>query len=258
MSDIKSDIKKEEENEDLAELNQNSSEKSDFGIKTEDMVQAGLYFGHRTSRVHPKMKPYISGISNNVHIIDVAKTGQKLEEALKFIEALIKENKNLLLVGAKIQTKELIKKTAEECGLAYVNERWLGGTLTNFEVIKKRIEYYKDMEKKSASEELEKYTKKEKAKMNQEIERLRKKFEGIKNLSRVPDAVFVLDMIKNDLAVKEARMKGVAVIGVCDTNTDPTLADYSIPANDDAISSVKYILKKVKTVILDAKSKIEK
>jgi len=229
--------------------------KDEFGIKPEEMAQAGLHFGHRTSRVHPKMKPYLYGVRNTVHIIDLEKTAEKLKEALKFIQELISENKILLLVGTKIQIKDLVKNTAIECGLPYVNERWLGGTFTNFETIKKRIEYFKDLEKKKETGELTKYTKKERAKIDQRLRDLEIKFGGIKKISQLPDVIFVLDMKKDALAVKEARMKGVKIIGITDTNVDPTLADYPIPASDDAISSVKYILGKVKEVILKTKPK---
>ena len=172
---------------------------------------------------------------------------------MKFIEQLSKEEKTLLLVGTKIQHKELVKKIAEECNLPYVNERWLGGTLTNFPVMKKRIKYFKEMEEKQESGELEKYTKKERMKIGKELDNLEKKFGGIKDLKEPPDAVFVCDMRKDDLAAKEARMKNIPVIGISDTNVDPTSADYPIPANDDAMSSVRYILEKVKEVILKAK-----
>ena len=232
----------------MAEVKE-KTKKVDFKLDTEEMAQAGVHFGHRTSRVHPKMQPYLYGVRNTVHIIDLEKTKEKFEEALKFIQELISENKILLLVGTKIQVKDLVKEIAKDCSLPYVNERWLGGTFTNFEIIKKRIEYFKDLEKKKAAGELEKYTKKERAKIDQEIRDLEIKFGGIKNLEKLPDAILVLDMKKDEAAVKEARMKGVKVIGISDTNVDPTLADYPIPANDDAISSVKYILEKIKEVI---------
>ncbi len=230
------------------------TKENNFKLDLEEMARAGLHFGHRTSRVHPKMTPYLYGVRNTVHIIDLEKTKEKFEEALRFIQQLILENKILLIVGTKIQVKDLVKNMAQELGLPYVNERWLGGTFTNFETIKKRIEYFKDLERKKAEGELEKYTKKERAKFDQELRKLEMKFGGIKNLAGLPDAVLVLDMKKDALAVKEARIKGIKVIGISDTNVDPTLADYPIPANDDAISSVRYILEKVKEVILSAKS----
>jgi len=228
---------------------------ADFKLDTEEMAQAGLHFGHRTSRINPKMEPYLYGVRNTVHIIDLEKTKEKFGEALKFIQELISENKILLLVGTKIQHKELAKKIAIECGLPYINERWLGGTFTNFEVIKKRIEYFKGLEKRKTEGELEKYTKKERGKIDQELRNLEIKFGGIKDFERLPDAIFVLNMKKDALAVKEAKMKGMKVIGIADTNIDPTLADYPIPANDDAILSVRYILDKVKEVILKTKGK---
>lgn len=230
-------------------------EKEDnFNLDIEEMARCGLQFGHRASRLHPKMKPYVEGIKNTIHIIDLEKTRENFLKALRFIQELISENKTLLLIGTKIQIKKLVKEIAEECRLPYVNERWLGGTFTNFEVIKKRIEYFKNLEKKKEEGELEKYTKKEKIKIDQELKKLEIKFCGLKNLEKLPDAVFVLDMKKDNLAVKEAIQKGIKVIGIADTNVDPTLADYPIPANDDAVSSVKYILEKVKEVIKNVQS----
>lgn len=229
------------------------TKETDFKLDIEEMAEAGLHFGHRVSRVHPKMEPYLYGVRNTVHIIDLEKTKEKFEEALKFIQELISEGKVLLIVGTKIQFKEMVKEIARDCNLPYVNERWLGGTFTNFATIKKRIEYFKDLEKKKEEGELEKYTKKERAKIDKELKDLEMKFGGIKNLETLPDAILVLDMKKDALAVKEAKRKGIKVIGIADSNVDPTLADYPIPANDDAISSVKYILEKIKEVILKSK-----
>lgn len=232
-----------------------TKKKKDFNLDLDEMMKAGLHFGHRTFRIHPKMMPYIQGVRNTVHLINLEKTAEKLAGALKFIQEFISQGKILLLVGTKVQVKNLVKEMAIECGLPYVSERWLGGTFTNFTIIKKRVEYFKNLEKQRETGELEKYTKKERAKINQELGNLEIKFGGIKNLERLPDAIFVLDMKKDYLAAKEAREMGVKVIGISDTNIDPTVADFPIPANDDAISSVKYILDKVKEVILKAKSK---
>jgi small subunit ribosomal protein S2 len=234
-----------------------SKRRADFKIDPEEMTRVGVEFGHRTSRIHPKMKPYLYGVKNMVHIIDLEKTVEKLKETLEFIQELISAGKTLLLVGTKIQVKDLVREAAQDCSLPYVVERWIGGTFTNFEVIKKRIEYFKDLEKKKTEGELEKYSKKEKAKIDRELKNLELKFGGIKNLEKLPDAIFVLDMKKDAAAVKEARMKGIKVIGLADTNVDPTLADFPIPANDDAVSSVKYILDKVKEAILKAKPKVK-
>ena len=235
--------------------NEEKIKEGDFRINVEEMGKAGLHFGHKTSKVHPKMFPFIFGVRNTVHIIDLEKTKQKLEEALKFIQELVLQNKTILFVGTKPQIKDLVKEIASELGYPYVNERWLGGTFTNFEVIKKRAEYLKDLEKKKAEGFFEKYTKKERAEIEKEIQKLEKKFGGIKNMEKLPDAIFICDMVKDKLAVKEAREKGIKIIAISDTNTDPTLADYPIPANDDAVSSVKYILEKVKEAILKVKQK---
>jgi small subunit ribosomal protein S2 len=234
------------------------AEKKDFNINLEEMAQAGLHFGHRASRIHPKMKPYLFGVRNTIHLMDLEKSAEKFKEALVFIQELISENKILLFVGTRVQVKNLVKAVAEECGLPYVSERWLGGTFTNFGTIKKRIDYFKELERKKNEGELEKYTKKERIKIDKELKDLELKIGGIKNLTQIPDAVFVFSMIKDVLAVKESKKKGVKVIALCDTNCNPELVDYPVPANDDAVSSLSYILDKVKEVILKAKPKIEK
>jgi len=246
----------EKEAEKKVEIKKRAKE-DEFKINPEEMLQAGLQFGHQTSKTHPKIKPYLFGIRNTIHIFDLEKTVEKLKEALGFIQKLISENKTLLFVGTKVQAKDLVKEIATETGFPYVVERWLGGTITNFGVIKDRVEYFRNLERKKETGELDKYTKKERLEFDKELEKLRIKFEGIKEMSQVPDAIFVVDIKKDDLALKEARKKGLKIIGICDTNTDPTLVDYPIPANDDAISSVKYILKKVKEVIKKTKQKEE-
>jgi small subunit ribosomal protein S2 len=217
---------------------------------SDEMTEAGLHFGHRTSKVHPKMKQYIFAVKNGVHIIDLEKTKEKLDLALDFIKKLVEEEKMIVLVGTKIQFKNLVKEIAEEAKIPYITKRWLGGTFTNFKTIRKRIDYFKDLQERKEKGELEKYTKKERLNIDRELENLEDKFGGIKNVEKLPDAIFVLDMKKDGLAIKEAREKGVKVIAIADTNMDPSLADYVIPANDDAISSVKYILEKVKNVII--------
>lgn len=238
--------------------NLEQSKKVDFKLDTEKMAKAGIHFGHKSSHVHPKMMPFLFGIRNTIHIIDLEKTKEKLEEALIFIQKLVSENKILLIVGTKVQIKDLVESFARECGLPYINERWLGGIFTNFEVIKKRVEYFKDLERRKREGDIEKYTKKERAKIDLELRDLEKRFGGIKNLDRLPDAVLVLDINKDSLAVKEAREKNIQIIGISDTNTDPTLLNYPIPASDDTVSSVKYILDKIKEVILITKAQQDK
>ncbi len=237
------------------EKEKTSKYRADFKISPEEMAEAGLHFGHQTSKTNPKMKQYIFGARSGIHIIDLEKTAEKLKEALEFITDLISKNGVLLFVGTKIQIKDLVKNIAIDCGMPYISERWLGGTFTNFGTLLKRIESFKELERERASGELEKYTKKERANFDKKIDDLERKFGGIKNSAKLPEAIFVCDMKKDEIAVKEARKKGVKIIGIVHTNLDPTLADYPIPANDDAIPSVKYILEKVKDAILKAKPK---
>lgn len=210
-----------------------------------EMTRAGLNFGHKTSKTHPKMKPYIVGVRNTVHMFDLEKTKEKLQKALEYIQSLQVEGKILLLVGTKVQVKNLVKETAKACNLPYVSERWIGGTFTNFGTIAKRIEYFRDLEQKKETGELEKYTKKEQLDIAEELKNLELRFGGIKNLSKLPDVVFICDLDKNQLVLKEAKDKGIPVVAIVDTNIDPTSVDYIIPANDDAQSSVRYILGKI-------------
>ncbi len=229
---------------------------SDIKINIEEMLKAGLQFGHKTSRAHPKMRQFVQGVRNSIHIIDIEKTAEKLKETLAFIEELISDNKIILFVGTKVQVKDLVEEIASACKMPYVTDRWLGGTFTNFEIIKKRIEYFKDLQKKKEDGELEKYTKKEKTKIDREIAALAKKFEGMRDLTKFPDAIFVIDMKKDALAIKEAKQKNIKIIAITDTDVNPDLTDCFIPANDDAISSVRYILEKVKETILNTKPKV--
>lgn len=223
-------------------------------LNVEEMANAGLNFGHTVSKLHPKMKPFVAGIKNNVHMIDLEKTAKEFEIALNFISKIISESKVMIFVGTKIQVKALVKDTAEKCEMPYVVERWLGGTFTNFETISKRVQYFKELENKKTTGELEKYTKKERLIFDRELESLKVKFEGIRNMKKLPEAVLIFDVKKDITCAREAKRKGIKIIGVVDTNIDPTLVDYPIPANDDAISSIKYILEKVQETVLNSKS----
>ena len=227
---------------------------NDLKLNTEKMIEAGLIFGHKKSKTHPKMKKYISGVKNDIHIFDIEKTSEKLKEALNFIYELVSNNKTILFAGTKIQIKDILKDFANEVNCPYINERWCGGTFTNFEIVRKRIEYFKNLELKKEKGELEKYTKKEQMKLDKKIKELEKKFGGIKNLEKLPDAIFILDIKKDYTALLEAKKKGIPIIAIVDTNVNPDLVNYPIPANDDAISSIKYILDIVKEVILKAKN----
>jgi len=208
----------------------------------EEMLKAGVHFGHRMSRRNPKMDPYIFTSRSNVHILDLEKSREKLKEALEFLLELKEKKGMMIFVGTKISAKDIVKDSAKESKMFYVSERWIGGTLTNFKVISNRLEYYRDLEKKKETGELKRYTKKEQHDFGVELQKLERQFGGIKTMTKMPDALFIIDTHKEDLAVKEARMKNIPIVGLCDTNADPTLIDYPIPVNDDAISSLKLIL----------------
>jgi small subunit ribosomal protein S2 len=217
---------------------------------TEEMAEAGLHFGQAVSKRHPKMEPYIEGVKGSVHIINLQMTEEKMKECLEYLSQLKKEGKIIMFVSTKPEFRNVIKETAEECGMPYIINRFLGGMMTNFKTMKARIDYYNNISKQRESGELErKYTKQERVKITKEMEGLEKKFGGVLKLERIPDAIFVVDMIKDKLAIKEARMCDVKVVAIADSNADPTQADCFIPANDDSISSVTYILNKVKSVL---------
>ena len=216
----------------------------------EEMAEAGLHFGQAVSKRHPKMDAYIEGVKGSIHLINLQITEEKLEECLKYLSELKKEEKMIMLVSTKPEFRKIVKEVAEECDMPYIINRFLGGMMTNFPTMKKRIDYYNMISKQRESGELErKYTKQERVKISKEMEGLEKKFGGVLKLERIPDAIFVVDMIKDKLAIKEARMCGVKVVAIADTNADPSITDCFIPANDDSISSVSYILNKIKTVL---------
>lgn len=213
-------------------------------IDVEELGKAGLHFGHTTSKRHPNMDPYIDGVKGEIHILDLVKTAEKLEQALKFLAEKRKEGKKILIVGTKPQTKNLVQDFVTKHSFPYITYRWIGGFLTNFDEVKKRINHLNDLLKKRKSGELEKYTKKEQLEIDREIEGLEKKFGGVKELTSVPDIMFALNMDKDHLAITEATKTNMQVVAVCDTNCNPMAVDYPIPANDDAISSIKLILDK--------------
>jgi len=227
--------------------------KEDFNLSVEEMEAAGVNFGHKVSKLHPKMKQYVSGIKNNVQIFDLEKTAKEFEKALAFISKIVSEGKSIIFVGTKIQLRALVQIGAEECGVPYVTERWLGGTFTNFETIQKRVSYFKDLEKKKETGELGKYTKKEQLNFDREIAKLKVKFEGVRNMSKLPDAVIIFGLDKDITCAREAKRKVIKIVAIVDTNVNPDIVDYPIPANDDAISSVRYIIDKVKETIINSK-----
>lgn len=219
------------------------------------LLEAGVHFGHKTSRWHPKMAPYIHSKRQDSHIIDLVKTVEGLESALPFLTKVASAGKPILFVATKKQTKNVVKEVAQELGQPYVIERWLGGTLTNVTTVTAQIKKLRDLERRMATGDLEKrYNKLEVQRFQEEIDDLNNKYGGIKDLSGKPGVVFVIDMIGDINAVKEAKTIGVPVVALVDTNADPSLADYVIPANDDAIKGVKLILDYVKAAISEGKS----
>ena len=218
-----------------------------------DMLKSGLHFGHRTSRWHPKMKQFIFGARSGVHIIDLEKTQAYLEKALQEIKTIASRGGVILFVGTKSQAKPIIKKYAESCGMPYVTERWLGGTITNFGQIKKSIKRLKDLKDKRDKGELDKYTKMERLLIDREIEEKMCKIGGIEKLDRVPDAIFVVDIRNEKTAVLEAKTIGKKVIALCDTNVNPKNIDIVIPGNDDAVKSIEMVCRLVSEEINEGK-----
>lgn len=211
-------------------------------IKLKNLLEAGCHFGHQITRWNPKMKSYIFAARDNVHIFDLVQTKKGLEEAADFLKNTVAKGGQIIFIGTKKQAKDLIKEAALKVGVPYVSERWIGGTLTNWEVIKKSIDKLKDLKKKREAGELKEFTKKERLLIDREIVKLEQTFGGLQDLEGIPAAVFIVDIKKEIGAAKEAKIKGVAVIGVTDTNSDPDLVDYVIPANDDAVKSIKLIV----------------
>lgn len=227
-------------------------------IRIEDMFRSGVHFGHHKSRKNPKMDEYVFGVKNNISIIDLQKTAAKLKEALAFMEKTVAEGKDILFVGTKKQSKSLIESAARRAGMPFVVDRWLGGTFTNFENISKRTRYLKGGQEKLEKGEFGKYTKFEQMKISEELDRLEEKMGGIKHMDKLPGAVLVTGMVEDKLAIREARAKGVPVVALADTNANPSDADYIIPANDDAVSSLKLMLGYAIKAILDGKGKMIK
>ncbi len=223
----------------------------------EEMLKAGMHFGHRTHRWHPKMKPYIFSAKNGIYVIDLEKSREKLAEALEFMSGLIKEGKYILFVGTKSQVKEPMKKMAEMTGQPYIVGKWLGGYLTNFSVVKKSVKKYQDLVEKRDSGKLGKYTKKERLDFDRDIKRLQERVGGLVALNKMPDALFVWDIKEESTAVAEAKTKNIPVIGICDTNVNPEEVTYPIPANDDATKTVKLLMDIVQSNIIDAKKDLK-
>ena len=217
------------------------------------LLEAGVHFGHQTRRWNPKMAPYIFTERNGIYIIDLQKTVKKLEEAYMFVRDTAANGGEILFVGTKKQAGDSVKEEAERCGMHYVNARWLGGMLTNFKTIRRRIERLAQLRKMEEDGTFELLPKKEVVKLKLEIEKLEKFIGGIKNMSELPAALFIVDPKKEKIAVSEARKLGIPIVAIVDTNCDPDEVDYVIPGNDDAIRAVKLIAGKLADAVLEGK-----
>ena len=222
-------------------------------ISMKQLLEAGVHFGHQTRRWNPKMAEYIYTERNGIYIIDLQKTVKKVDEAYAAVSDIISEGGEILFVGTKKQAQESIKEEAERCGMYYVNERWLGGMLTNFKTIRTRIARLIELEKMQEDGTFEVLPKKEVAVLLHEKEKLDKNLGGIKEMTRIPDVMFVVDPRKEKIAIQEAHILGIPVVAIVDTNCDPEEVDYVIPGNDDAIRAVKLIASKIADAVIEAK-----
>ena len=218
---------------------------SDIQKELEEMFKAGAHFGYSKQSRHPKMKPYLFGVRNNVEIFDLEKTYACLSEAENFLAALAKEEKKILIAGTKLGIRQLVEQMGKDLKLPYVSERWLGGTLTNFKAIKKRIEHFTDLRQKKATGELNKYTKKEISRFNQELSKLERFFAGLEPLAALPSAILIIDSKKEKTALCEAKQMSIPIIAILNSDSDPTSVAYPIPANSASLKSVKYLLDKL-------------
>lgn len=228
-------------------------------VSLTDLFQAGAHYGHKTSRWHPKMEPYIHSARGGIHIINLEKTVELLDVALKFLEDTVAGGKQVLLVGTKRQAIDAINKVGSETGMPSVTVRWFGGLLTNYKTLQERVKHLKKLEEKMESGELaNRYSKLEVQRYQEEIDQLNRNFGGVKEIKGLPGAVFVTDAHNNDIAVREANKLGIPVVAIVDTNIDPRRVDYPIPANDDAIKSVSLIIESAGQAIATGKTKAKK
>lgn len=225
--------------QEAAQLSQNQEK---YQLSLEAMLKAGVHFGHKKSRWNPKMKQYIFGVRNGIHIIDLEKTKEQFQKALDYMGQTMEKSGTILIVGTKKQAKDLVKAVAEKIEMPYVNERWLGGTFTNFPTITKRVKFLVESRENLEKGKLTDLTKLEKLKLQKELDKLEERMGGLTTMKRIPEVMFVLDIKKDEIAIKEAKKLGVKIVGLVDSNCDPTIVDYAIPANDDALSSLKYVM----------------
>ncbi len=226
-------------------------------ITMKELLEAGVHFGHQKERWNPKMKRFIFTERNGIHIIDLQKTLKYFDEAYDYVADLVANGGTILFVCTKKQGQDIVKEEAERCGMFYINKRWLGGTITNFETIKKSIFKLKMLKKMEEEGIFEKLPKKEAMKLKRKKEKLEKYIGGIENMKRIPDALFIVDVVREENAVTEARKAGVPIVALVDTNADPDLIDYPIPANDDAIRAIRLLTSRIADAVLEGKMRRE-
>lgn len=223
-------------------------------ISMKALLESGVHFGHRTNKWNPAMKPYIFTERNGIHILDLQQTAKSVNTAYALVRDVVKEGKNVLFVGTKRQAQETIKDEAIRCGMPYVTERWLGGTLTNWDTISARIEVLERLEKMVESGEVNKLTKKEGLLIERDIQRLNLRLGGLRTINSVPGMLVVVDVMREETAIHEANLKGIPVVALVDTNCDPSNVDYVIPSNDDAIRAIKLIVGKLADAVIEGKA----
>lgn len=223
-------------------------------LPMKSLLEAGVHFGHRTRRWNPRMKPFIFTQRNGIHIIDLQQTMQRLEEAYKAVRDIVADGGTILFVGTKKQAQETIQQEALRCGMPFVSERWLGGTLTNFRTIRGRIDYMIKLEERQAMGELDKLPKKEALLLTRELQKLEQRLGGLREMRRPPRLLFIVDTLHEQIAIHEATSLGLPIVALCDTNSDPFPIVYPIPANDDAIRAIKLITAKIADAVIEGKN----
>lgn len=224
---------------------------SDQKTVMKEMLANAVHFGHKSEKWNPKMAPYLYTKKNGVHIFDLNQTYQGMQKASEFLKFAASQGKNILFVSTKQQSSALVEAEAKKCGMPYVNSRWIPGLLTNFKTIRARVRYLQKLKEQEESGDLEKYTKKEALNFRKEIMKLEAALGGVMNLENRPDILFVVDVVRDNIAVKEAKKVGLTVVGIVDSNADPDDVDYPIPGNDDAIKSISYLVTQLSEVIQD-------
>ena len=226
-------------------------------ITMKELLEAGVHFGHQTRRWNPKMKEYIFGERNGIHIIDLQKTLKLFREAGKFISELASQGRSVLFVGTKRQAQEAIAEEAQRCGMFYVNHRWLGGTLTNWATLQKSIKRLKTLKAMKEDGRMAQLSKKEAARLERELKHLQQNLEGVENMAALPDALFVIDSHAEEIAVREARRMGVPVVSIVDTNCNPDVVEWVIPGNDDALRAIRLFTSKIADAVLEGRQAFE-